>query len=60
MMNVRCLAWESSENSPRLTQNEIDCLFEATQQLASLGALTEGKYVGATKALYWQRISKGD
>jgi hypothetical protein len=60
MMTVRALAWESSEDSPQLTPEEVDILFDTTQQLASLGMLSEGKYVGATKALYWQRIQKGD
>ena len=58
--DVRCLAWESSEPSKTLMPYEVEQLCETTQQLASLGMLTDGKYTGATKVLYWQRIQKGE
>jgi hypothetical protein len=58
MMSCRALAWESSEIGDRLTPVEVAELVDCTQQLASLGALTDGKYIGASRALYWQRIQK--
>ena len=56
---LRYLTWPSQETSPRLTPNEVDVLAQFTFDVAQAGQLTEGKYIGATKALYWERM-KGD
>ena len=59
-MIIRCLAWPSSEQSQTLTPSEVAQLADVAEQLASPGQLSDGKYIGATKALYWQRLAQGD
>lgn len=53
---LRCLTWPSNETSPRLTPEEVDVLFGYTFQLAQTGSLNNGKYIGATDAIYWERL----
>lgn len=53
---LRYLTWPSQETSPTLTPEEVDVLFNFTQQMAELGQLSNGKFVGASQPLYWQRI----
>lgn len=53
------LTWPSKETSPRLTPDEVNTLIRFTYDVMLAGHLTEGKYVGATTALYWERL-KGD
>lgn len=55
-MTVRALAWESSERGDRLTPEEVHQLADCTQQLAAMGKLSDGVYIGANRALYWQRL----
>ena len=56
---LRYLTWPSKETSPRLTSDEVNTLIRFTYDVMQAGHLTEGKYVGATTALYWERL-KGD
>lgn len=57
---LRVLTWPSDEASPRLTPDEVNTLVGFTFQLAQTGALSNGKYVGATEAIYWQRMKGGN
>lgn len=57
---LRFLTWPSQESSPRLTPDEVDTLARFTFDVAQAGQLTEGKYIGATIALYWQRMNGGN
>jgi hypothetical protein len=57
---LRFLTWPSRETSPRLTPDEVDTLARFTFDVAQAGQLTEGKYIGATIALYWQRMNGGN
>lgn len=53
---LRYLTWISQETSRRLTPDEVDVLFAFCHQMADLGKLSNGKYVGASQPLYWQRV----
>jgi hypothetical protein len=53
---LRALTWVSEDPSRRLTAQEVNALFSFTYEVAQAGQLTEGKYIGATTALYWQRL----
>lgn len=55
---VRCLAWNSNDTSPRLTTDEVNELFVTTYQFAKCGELSNGKYIGASRALYWVRLKE--
>lgn len=57
---LRYLTWPSQETSPHLTPQEVDILACFTFEVAQAGQLTEGKYVGATVALYWERLNGGN
>lgn len=57
---LRYLTWPSQETSPRLTPEEVDLLFKFTFDVAQAGGLTNGKYIGATFALYWERTNGGN
>lgn len=57
---LRYLTWPSQETSPRLTPEEVETLARFTFDVAQAGHLTEGKYIGATKALYWFRLNGGN
>jgi len=58
VQRVHFLYWQSSASGDRLTPTEVEELFVCTQQLMALGQLSNGKYVGATRALYWVRLPK--
>jgi hypothetical protein len=57
---LRMVTWPSEETSPRLTPEEVDVLFHFTFDVAQAGQLNNGKYIGATTALYWQRLKGGN
>jgi hypothetical protein len=50
--------WPSSNTGDRLTEAEIAALFEFTFAMAEAGVLSDGTYIGASKALYWCRLPK--
>lgn len=57
---LRVLTWFSQEHGDRLTPQEIDTLAGFTYEMAQLGQLTNGKYVGATESIYWERTKGGN
>lgn len=54
------LAWVSQETQKTLTEKEVETLFGFTYQAMTLGHLSNGKYEGASRPLYWQRLVKGN
>jgi hypothetical protein len=54
------LAWPSKEASPRLTPDEVNTLFGFMFQAMQLGHLSNGKFEGASRPLYWQRLNGGN
>ena len=54
------LTWVSQEQSPYLTPDEVNTLFGFTFQASQLGLLSNGKYEGASRPLYWHRTTKGN
>lgn len=57
---LRFLTWVSEEKSERLTPDEVEILFNFTSQMADLGKLSNGKYIGASQPLYWHRTNGGN
>lgn len=54
------VTWPSIETSPRLTPQEVEVLFDFCSQMADLGKLSNGKYVGVSQPLYWERLHEGN
>lgn len=57
---LRYLTWPSQNNSPRLTPEEVTTLAQFTFDVAQAGHLNNGKYIGASIALYWVRLNGGN
>jgi len=53
---LRVITWSSEETSPRLTPKEAEVLCEFSKQMADCGELSNGKYVGASQPLWWERL----
>jgi hypothetical protein len=58
MNPIRCLAWESMENSQVLLPYEVDNLVNVTMHLAEIGMLSNGRFKGANVVVYWHRLKK--
>jgi hypothetical protein len=57
---LRVITWPSEETAPRLTSKEAEVLFEFSRQMAECGELSDGKYVGASQPLWWERLKGGN
>lgn len=56
---LSCLTWISDETSQRLTDGEVNVLFNFCKQMDEMGQLNNGKQKGSNVPLYWQR-TKGN
>lgn len=52
---INHLSWVSKDTSPRLTPEEVDCLFLTCVTLANQGLLN-GKFQNPCQVIYWQRL----
>lgn len=50
------ITWPSEETSSRLTVKEAEVLFDFSRQMSECGQLSNGKYIGVSQPLWWERL----
>lgn len=55
-MKVFIYTWNSDSTSKTLEPEEIDKLFQVSYELMLQGELSNGRYQGANRMIYWERV----